>query len=384
MTVAPNGWTIAPWKHAVAVSQIKRLASRGLDGSARPGDLALELSGADHPGDGRVAREPARRLGRHGSTILELGRRCAGGPGEGVDAGLDDQEGPHIGAPTSRFAAGCLFNQFHQTIGAALSQRPIVVFTRRGLPIDGPAQNRSGLAVEETVDPHQPTDRVTDVEVAALVRPIRFVQRRLLINPVFKVLGEPDQLSWIHGLGRFQERSLDLPDLVGADMVRSARQDGHLLIADLAPPEGVLGLGQLVELPCHGQPLGRGATRELALPPHPVQRPKGSILGVLTRGVEAAQPIGKSCLERVDAGLTNLDEGLTQDGSFRLGHQPSHLLIGRPQPAGCRHDIVDSRPAVEDNGSHAAIVRHGYDSCLSKTAGAPNFVRQSRVCNKNA
>ena len=70
--------------------------------------------------------------------------------------------------------------------------------------------------------------------------------------------------------------------------------------------------------------------------------------------------------ERIDAGFARLEQGLPQHRARGGRDQRLHPVVCRPQPLGRRHHVWQRRVFEQHDGSHAAIVNHAFDSCLSK------------------
>src|SRR6266699_2623425 len=94
MPVAPDGRPRATRKDAVPVACFERPPGRRRQRPAGVVELLLELALAGDPADGTVAGIALDGLRRHRAAALELTRRRAPGPGQGVEAGADDQLRP--------------------------------------------------------------------------------------------------------------------------------------------------------------------------------------------------------------------------------------------------------------------------------------------------
>ncbi len=119
-------------------------------------------------------------------------------------------------------------------------------------------------------------------------------------------------------------------------MVGSPGDHRDVLIADVAAGKRFSGLRQLLELARDPNPLGRGAARQLATPFQPGDDGKRPVGGIFAGIIEPPEPVGEDRLERVDAGLADLDQTLAQ-----------LLAIGLADPV--RHR-VDAIPKLRDNG----------------------------------
>src|SRR5438876_11482974 len=98
MSIAPVQWPGAARKNTVPVARLERPPGRRREGPAGVIELVLELALAGDAADRRVAGVALDGLGRHRAATLELGRRCALDPGQGVEAGAGDQLRPGAGA----------------------------------------------------------------------------------------------------------------------------------------------------------------------------------------------------------------------------------------------------------------------------------------------
>src|SRR5438094_1887826 len=98
MPVAPGQWPRASGEDAVAVACFERPPGRRRQRAAGVIELVLELALARDAADRRVAGVALDGLGRHRAATLELARRCALDPGQGVEGGADDQLRPGAGA----------------------------------------------------------------------------------------------------------------------------------------------------------------------------------------------------------------------------------------------------------------------------------------------
>src|SRR6266700_4686857 len=126
MPVAPDGRPRATREDAVPVACFERPSRRRRQRPAGVVELVLELALAGNPADGTVAGIALDGLRRYRAATLELTRRCAPGPGQGVEAGADDQLRPR--ARTVAFAPGALPAELNQGVGAALAVAARVVF----------------------------------------------------------------------------------------------------------------------------------------------------------------------------------------------------------------------------------------------------------------
>ena len=119
MPIAPDRRPGAARKDTVPVPRFERPPRRRRDRPAGVAELMLQLAPARDPDDRRVAGVALHRLGRHGPAALELARRRPGQPGQGVEAGADDQLRPRAG--TVPLAAGALPAEFDQRVVLALA-----------------------------------------------------------------------------------------------------------------------------------------------------------------------------------------------------------------------------------------------------------------------
>src|SRR6266700_800834 len=160
MPIAPDGRPRATREDAVPVACLERPPGGRRQRPAGVVELVLELALSGDPADRRVACIALDRLRRYRAAALELTRRRAPGPGQGVEAGADDQLRPWARAVV--FAPGALPAEFDESVGVdRLDER----LQRR-------AQGRATLNVEQAIDPDKPIDRLGDVEVAPLIGPV--------------------------------------------------------------------------------------------------------------------------------------------------------------------------------------------------------------------
>src|SRR5207244_12658378 len=98
MPVAPDGRPRATREDTVPVARLERPPGRRRQRPAGVVELLLKLALSGDPADGTVAGIALDGLRRHRAAALELTRRRAPGPGQGVKAGADDQLWPWAGA----------------------------------------------------------------------------------------------------------------------------------------------------------------------------------------------------------------------------------------------------------------------------------------------
>src|SRR2546428_12100890 len=94
MSIAPVQRPGAPRKDAVAVARLERAPGRRRQRPAGVVELVLQLALSGDPAYGRVAGIALDRLLRHRAAALELAGGRALRPGQGVQAGADDQLRP--------------------------------------------------------------------------------------------------------------------------------------------------------------------------------------------------------------------------------------------------------------------------------------------------
>src|SRR2546425_6792061 len=92
--VAPDERPAAARKDTVSVARFERAPGRRRERSAGVVELVLQLALSRDPADGRVAGVALHGLRRYCAATLELTRRGALRPGQGVQAGADDQLRP--------------------------------------------------------------------------------------------------------------------------------------------------------------------------------------------------------------------------------------------------------------------------------------------------
>src|SRR5438874_547998 len=97
MSVAPDDRPRASREDAVPVARIERAPGRRRERPSGVIELVLELALAGNPADGAVTGVALDGLGRDCPAALELARRRARGPGQGVEARADDQLRPRSG-----------------------------------------------------------------------------------------------------------------------------------------------------------------------------------------------------------------------------------------------------------------------------------------------
>src|SRR5579864_5989219 len=91
---APGRSSVAAGEDAVPVAGDQRSSQRWWDRPAGARGLVVEFPQADHAAYGRIAGQPAHRLGRQRAAELELPGRGATQAGQRVGAGRDDELRP--------------------------------------------------------------------------------------------------------------------------------------------------------------------------------------------------------------------------------------------------------------------------------------------------
>src|SRR5438874_2381187 len=204
MPVAPGGRPRATWEDAVAVARLERAAGRRRERPSGVIELVLELALAGDAADRRVTGVALDRLGRYRAATLELTRRCALRPGQGVETGADDQLRPW--ARAIALAAGAtLPAKLDQGVGGALAVIACIVLDRLHERLQCRAQRRAALDVEHAVEPDHAIDWLGDMKVASLVGVVGLGQRAGRIDTVLEVLGDGGELARVHRLGRLQQ-----------------------------------------------------------------------------------------------------------------------------------------------------------------------------------
>src|SRR6266568_1306183 len=276
MPVAPDGRPRATREDAVPVARFERPPGRRRQRPAGVVELVLELALAGNPADGTVAGVALDRLRRHRAAALELTRRRAPGPGQGVEAGADDQLRPRARALV--FAPGAPPAELNQGVGAALAVAARVVLDRLHERLQRRAQGGATLNVEYGID------------------------------PVLEVLRHRGELARVHRLGRLEQVCLFLAHCRGPHMFRGAGQDGDVLVANVAVGERRPGPGQLLELARDLHPLHGGAAREFAFPAQPGRQRERAVGFVLARLVETAYATREDGFQWINAGFPYLDQ----------------------------------------------------------------------------
>src|SRR5439155_11315545 len=201
MPVAPGDRPRASGEDAVPVARFERAPGRRRKGAAGVIELTLQLALAGDPADGAVTGVALDSLGWDCTATLELARRRALDHSQGVEARADDQLRPRSG-PIALAPRATLPAEFDKSIGAALAVVAQVVLDRLHKRLQGRSQRRAALDVEHAVEPDQAVLRLRDVEIASLVRVVRFGESAGRIDAVLEVLRDGHELPGIHRLGR--------------------------------------------------------------------------------------------------------------------------------------------------------------------------------------
>src|SRR5438132_8481065 len=98
MPVAPAEWPSASGENTMPVACLERPTGRRRQCPAGVIELVLELGLTRDAADRRVAGVALDGLGRHRTAAVELARRRAPDPGQGIETGADDQLWPRPGA----------------------------------------------------------------------------------------------------------------------------------------------------------------------------------------------------------------------------------------------------------------------------------------------
>src|SRR5438128_8282075 len=133
MPIAPAQRPAAAGEHTVPVACFQRPARRCRNRPGGVAELVVQFAPAGDPADGAVAGITLHRLRRHRPAALELTRRRAPRPGQGVEAGPDDQLRPRPGAVAFgavAFGAGTLPGELDHRIGTALAIAAGVILDR--------------------------------------------------------------------------------------------------------------------------------------------------------------------------------------------------------------------------------------------------------------
>src|SRR5207245_1884580 len=97
MPVAPTEWPGAARKDTVSVPRLERAPGRRRKGPAGVIELMLQLALAGDPANSAIAGIALHGLRGHRTAALELARRRALDPSQGVEARADDQLWPRPG-----------------------------------------------------------------------------------------------------------------------------------------------------------------------------------------------------------------------------------------------------------------------------------------------
>src|SRR5438034_3506883 len=129
MPVAPDGRPRATREDAVPVACLERPPGGRRQRPAGVVELVLEFALACDAADRRVAGIALDGLRRYRAAALELTRRRAPGPGQGVEAGTDDQLRPWAGA-IALAARATLPAELKEGVGATLAVAARVLLDR--------------------------------------------------------------------------------------------------------------------------------------------------------------------------------------------------------------------------------------------------------------
>src|SRR6184192_4238235 len=154
MPVAPGDRPRASGEDAVPVARFERAPGRRRKGPAGVIELMLQLALAGDPANRAIAGIALHGLRGHRAAALELARRRALDPSQGVEARADDQLRPRSG-PIALVPRATLPAEFDQGVGTALAVVAGVVLDRLHARLQGRSQRRATLDVEHAVEPHQ-------------------------------------------------------------------------------------------------------------------------------------------------------------------------------------------------------------------------------------
>jgi len=119
-----------------------------------------------------------------------------------------------------------------------------------------------------------------------------------------------------------------------------------MLEPEVAAGKGLSGPWQVFQLFADLNALGGGTSRQLALPFEPGGYAQRAVGGILTGLVEPAHPGDEGGFQRVDPGLANQDEQLTELRTVGLLGTSCHQLHGRQQLLG--RGLLPAFPQVDD------------------------------------
>ena len=206
---------------------------------------------------------------------------------------------------------------------------PIIVFDRLHPRGERRPYRCATFRVKQAVDPDDPILRIADMQVAALVRAVSLGQGPRGIHAMFEVLGDRRELAGVHRLRGFEEVAFFGSHRFGADILGGSSDDRDVLVAEVAPRKGFFGLGQALELLADLNPLGGGASRQLAFPLQPGDDAQRAVGSVFARPVEAAHSRGERRFQGVDADLANLDKQLAEFGPVSFVYAGGDAVDGR-------------------------------------------------------
>src|SRR6202011_3352085 len=207
MAVAPYGYPVATIEAAVMVAWRARPPRRWRNRPGRVPDFVLQLSMLEDPRNGRIAGMSAHGFSGNRTTALELAGWRTGGPGEGCDAGSDDQLGPAASAVLG-LAPRSIAAYVNECVGAPLTRRARVVPRWQHERANGVADDGSGFRIDQSVDANGAIKWFADMQIAPLVGAVRLGQDGTRVDPVLEVLGQAGELPRIRRYGRPQELGL--------------------------------------------------------------------------------------------------------------------------------------------------------------------------------
>ena len=205
------------------------------------------------------------------------------------------------------------------------------------------------------------------MQVAALVRAVSLGQGPRGIHAMFEVLGDRRELAGVHRLRGFEEVAFFGSHRFGADVLGGPSDDRDMLVAEVAPRKRFFGLGQALELLADLNPLGGGASRQLAFPLQPGDDAQRAVGSVLTGFVEPAHPGCEGRLQRVDSDFADLDQQLAEVRPLGLLSASQYDFDGGLQLVGSR--LCWACPQLDQvaRSGHASMMKPGFDSYVSVT-----------------
>src|SRR5206468_6963998 len=195
---------------AVMIARSQRPASRRRDGAAGARNFKIQFTLRDDAAYRGVAGQTLHGLRRNSRSTLKLTCWGARNAGQRLDGCPDDQLRSRPGAVPTAIRRS-LLAKLEQGIGQTLSRRTVVGLSGFHKGVERNPHRGTSLGIKQTVEPNQPVDGFTNMEIAPLIGAIGLGQCTSGIYPVFEILGHPDELAGVHRFSSLEQGGFGLP-----------------------------------------------------------------------------------------------------------------------------------------------------------------------------